>query len=140
MKPKSWSTPEQKCMICMNLSGFPLIFCLFCSISDRKSCFSIRKSILTNERCAEPHTLAWCAVIVLPTPWCKHALSDYMIPGSFSVAGLKNWDVTNENLNNLILLQESLNFLCSCQKKSLKKLSYLKEKKKNFNLNKTPHF
>ena len=35
------------------LSGFPLNFCLFCSLSDGKSCFSIRKSILTNKQGAE---------------------------------------------------------------------------------------
>ena len=40
-------------MFCMIWSGFPLIFCLFCSVSDRQNCFSIRKSILTSERCAE---------------------------------------------------------------------------------------
>ena len=28
----------------MILSGFPLIFCLFCSVSDGKSCFNVRKS------------------------------------------------------------------------------------------------
>ena len=33
----------------MILSGFPLIFCLFCSVSDGKSCFSIRKSISTSD-------------------------------------------------------------------------------------------
>ena len=41
------------CMFYMILSGFPLIFCLFCSVSDGKSCFSVRKSILTNKRHAE---------------------------------------------------------------------------------------
>ena len=40
-------------MFCMILSGFPSIFCLFCSVSDRKRCFSVRKSISTNERRAE---------------------------------------------------------------------------------------
>ena len=30
-----------------------LIFCLFCSVSDEKSCFSVRKSIFTSERRAE---------------------------------------------------------------------------------------
>ena len=40
-------------MFCMILSGFPLIFCLFCSVSDGKSCFSVRKSISTSERQAE---------------------------------------------------------------------------------------
>ena len=37
----------------MILSSFPLTFCLFCSVSDRKSCFSIKKSILTSEWRAE---------------------------------------------------------------------------------------
>ena len=41
------------CIFCMILSGFPLIFCLFCSVSDRKSCFSVRKSISTSERRTE---------------------------------------------------------------------------------------
>ena len=40
-------------LLCMILCGFPLIFCLFCSVSDGKSCFSIRKSILTSKRRAE---------------------------------------------------------------------------------------
>ena len=40
-------------LLCMILCGIPLIFCLFCSASDGKSCFSIRKSILTREWCAE---------------------------------------------------------------------------------------
>ena len=29
------------------------IFCLFCSVSDGKSCFIVRKSISTSKRCAE---------------------------------------------------------------------------------------
>ena len=37
----------------MILSGFPLISCLFCSFSDGKSCFSVRKSISTSEGCTE---------------------------------------------------------------------------------------
>ena len=37
----------------MILSSFPLIFCLFCSVIDGKSCYSIRKSISTSERRAE---------------------------------------------------------------------------------------
>ena len=37
----------------MILSSFPLIFYLFCSISDGKSCFSIRKSISTSEQHVE---------------------------------------------------------------------------------------
>ena len=41
----------------MILSGFPLIFCLFCSVSDRKSCSSVWKLISTSERHAE-HLLA----------------------------------------------------------------------------------
>ena len=40
-------------MFCMILCGFPLIFCLFCSVSEGKSCFSIRKPISTSVQCAE---------------------------------------------------------------------------------------
>ena len=40
-------------MFCIILSGFPLISCLFCFVSDGKSCFSVRKSILTSKRHAE---------------------------------------------------------------------------------------
>ena len=40
-------------MFWMILSGFPLIFCLFCSVSDGKSCFRVRKSTLTSERHTE---------------------------------------------------------------------------------------
>ena len=53
LTPKSWSTPEQNLHFCMILSGFPLIFYLLSSVSDGKSCFSIRKSILTSARHAE---------------------------------------------------------------------------------------
>ena len=37
----------------MILSGFPLIFCLSCSVSDGKSCLSVRNTISTSERHAE---------------------------------------------------------------------------------------
>ena len=37
-------------MFCMILSGFLSSFCLFCSVSDRKICFSIRKPIPTSVR------------------------------------------------------------------------------------------
>ena len=40
-------------IFCMILSGFLLFFCLFCSVSDGKSCFSVRKFISTSEQCAE---------------------------------------------------------------------------------------
>ena len=36
-------------MFCMILSGFPLIFWFFCSVSDGKSCFTFRKSISTSK-------------------------------------------------------------------------------------------
>ena len=40
--------------------GFPLIFCLFCSASDGKSCFSVRKSISTSKQHAEhPYGVTW---------------------------------------------------------------------------------
>ena len=41
------------CMVCMILRGFLLFSCLFCSVSDGKSCFSVRKSISTSKRHAE---------------------------------------------------------------------------------------
>ena len=45
----------KRCMFCMILSSFPLIFCVFCSVSDGKvkSSFSVRKSISTSEQRAE---------------------------------------------------------------------------------------
>ena len=46
-------------MFCMILSSFPLIFCLFCSVSDGKGCFSIRKSISTSKRCVEHPFAGW---------------------------------------------------------------------------------
>ena len=46
-------------MFCMILSDFPLIFCLFCCISDGKSCFSVRKSILTSKPHAEHPFAGW---------------------------------------------------------------------------------
>ena len=50
-KGGSTISPFFYCMICMILSGFPLI--LFCSVSDRKNCFSVIKSISTSEGHAE---------------------------------------------------------------------------------------
>ena len=44
-------------MFCMILSGFPLIFCSFISISDGKSCFSVKKCISTSKRRAEHRSL-----------------------------------------------------------------------------------
>ena len=43
----------QVIIFCMILSGFLLFFCLFCSVSDGKSFFSVRKSISTSEWHAE---------------------------------------------------------------------------------------
>ena len=37
-------------MFCMILSSFLLFFCLFCSVSDGNSCFSVKKLISISER------------------------------------------------------------------------------------------
>ena len=52
-KKASKSNTHFYCMFHMILSSFHLISCLFCSISDGKSCFSVRESIWTREWHAE---------------------------------------------------------------------------------------